>query len=112
MMKLSEILFEGVLYHVTSRKNLASIRRNGLKMHIPKDMDDEEGVFLFKDYGDAEEAVMTWLGDRFDEDEELVVIKVDSRFVQNKSDLKRQSFEVASKNDIPPEGIKGYEPIG
>ena len=44
-MKLSEILFEGVLYHVTSRKNLASIRRNGLKMHSPKDMDDEEGVF-------------------------------------------------------------------
>ena len=96
MMKLSEILFEGVLYHVTSRKNLASIRRNGLKMHIPKDMDDEEGVFLFKDYGDAEDAVMTWLGDRFDEDEELVVIKVDSRFVQNKSALKRQSFEGTS----------------
>ena len=111
MMKLSEILFEGVLYHVTSRKNLASIRRNGLKMHIPKDMDDEEGVFLFKDYGDAEDAVMTWLGDRFDEDEELVVIKVNSRFVQNKSEL-AAGFEVISKNDIPPEGIKGYEPIG
>jgi hypothetical protein len=111
MMKLSEILFEGVLYHVTSRKNLASIRRNGLKMHSPKDMDDEEGVFLFKDYGDAEDAVMNWLGDRFDEDEELVAIKVNSRFVQNKSEL-ASGFEVISKNDIPPEGIKGYEPIG
>ena len=54
---------------------------------------------------------MNWLGDRFDEDEELVVIKVDSRFVQNRSEL-AAGFEVTSKNDIPPEGIKGYEPIG
>lgn len=71
----------------------------------------EEGVYLFKDYGDAEDAVMNWLGDRFDEDEELVVIKVRSSFVKQKSEL-ASGFEVISKTDIPPEGIMGYEPIG
>ncbi len=46
--KLSRILFEGVLYHVAKRRNLRSIERNGLRVMVPRDMEGEEaGVYLF-----------------------------------------------------------------
>jgi GNAT superfamily N-acetyltransferase len=108
--KLSEILFEGYLYHVTPKRNLKSIVQNGLRVRTPRDMEDEPGVYLFKDLSDAEDAVTNWMGDRFDEDEELVVIKVDDRFV-GKVSSNAAGFEVVSTKDIPPEGIVGYEVI-
>ena len=58
--KLSRILFEGVLYHVAKRRNLRSIERNGLRVMVPRDMEGEEaGVYLFRSREDAEEALMT-----------------------------------------------------
>jgi hypothetical protein len=109
-MKLSEILFEGYLYHVTPKKNLKSIVQGGLRVRTPRDMEDEPGVYLFKDLSDAEDAVTNWMGDRFDEDEELVVIKVDDRFVEKVSS-NAAGFEVVSTKDIPQEGIVSYEAI-
>ena len=109
--KLSRILFEGVLYHVAKRRNLRSIERNGLRVMVPRDMEGEEaGVYLFRSREDAEEALMNWLGDRFDEDEELVLIKVDDRYVDEVSS-DAAGYEVISKKAIPKEGIVGYEVV-
>jgi GNAT superfamily N-acetyltransferase len=110
VMKLYEILFEEILYHVTSKRRLRSILRNGLKVQAPKDMEDVAGVYLFGSKDDAEEAVMNWLGDRFDEDEELVLIKVDGDKVVDRSSS-AAGYEVISTKDIPKEGIIGYETI-
>lgn len=110
-MKLSEILFEEVLYHVTARRHLGSIRRNGLKVMTPKDMEGEEsGVYLFRSKEEVEDAVMNWLGDRFDEDEDLVLIKVDGSYVDEVSS-DAAGYEIISKKNIPKEGIFGYETI-
>ena len=110
-MKLSEILFEEpVLYHVARKRNLRNIKKYGLRVSVPTDMEDEVGVYLFRSKLAAEEAVMNWLGDRFEEDEELVLIRVDSRFVDEVSE-KAAGYEVISKKDIPAEGILGYEAI-
>ena len=109
--KVVIVRIEGVLYHVAKKRNLRSIERNGLRVMVPRDMEGEEaGVYLFRSRKDAEEALMNWLGDRFDEDEELVLIKVDDRYVDEVSS-DAAGYEVISKKAIPKEGIVGYEVI-
>lgn len=109
--KVVIVRIEGVLYHVAKKRNLRSIERNGLRVMVPRDMEGEEaGVYLFRSRKDAEEALMNWLGDRFDEDEELVLIKVDDRYVDEVSS-DAAGYEVISKKDIPKEGIVGYEVV-
>jgi len=100
-----------ILYHVTTKKHWNSIKRNGLKMAVPQDMEGEEiGVYLFRNMNDVEDALMNWLGDRFDEDEELIVIKVNGIYVDTVSS-DAADYEVIAKNDIPKQAILGYETI-
>lgn len=74
-------------YHVTSRRNLKSIMKNGLEPRIPEDYGengDTKGVYLFKTLEDTENALFNWLGERIEEIEEEtgeeydeVVLKID-----------------------------------
>lgn len=74
-------------YHVTRRKNLDSIYKNGIEPRIPKDFGidgDIKGVYLFKTIEDTENALYNWLGERIEEWEEEnndeydeVVLKID-----------------------------------
>ena len=113
MIKLKELLTESsnnIVYHITKASNLNSIKQNGLKAKIPIDMKNEpKGVYLFKSKVEAEDAVMNWLGDRFDEDEELLLLSVDA----NGLSLSPTSagFELISHKDIPAKNIIGYEEI-
>ncbi len=104
-----EVQKNNILYHVSTKKRWNSIKRNGLKMAMPQDTDNEEiGVYLFRNMDDVEDALMNWLGDRFDENEELIVIKVDGSYV-NRLSPNAAGFELIVKNNIPKEGILGYE---
>ena len=101
------------LYHVTRKSSLDRVLKSGLKAKVPRDMKNEpKGVYLFKTVEDLEDAVMNWLGDRFDEDDELVMIKIDGRFIKN-NDIATTSagFEIISKKNIPPEAILLVEEI-
>ena len=74
-------------YHVTRRKNLPSIKRNGLLPQVPEDYGDSgdiKGVYLFKSLNDTQTALYQWLGERIEEWEEEnnenygeVILKVD-----------------------------------
>lgn len=68
-----------VVYHVTPTKNLPSIMKNGLIPQIgnrSSQIDgEEEGIYIFPSLEDLEDA--HWLGDEFDEDEELSVLEID-----------------------------------
>lgn len=68
-------------YHVTSLKNLANIKKQGL---IPKKdkrglgfEDSKPGIYLFNSKAEASDGVMNWLGDCFDDDEELVLLTLE-----------------------------------
>jgi hypothetical protein len=59
-------------FHITQRRNLKSILKNGLIPSIPADFNTDEfkGVYLFKTKSDAENALYNWLGERIEEWEE------------------------------------------
>ena len=60
-------------YHVTNKKDLSSIMKNGLEPRVPQDYGengDIKGVYLFKTIDDAKNALMNWFGERIEEWEE------------------------------------------
>ena len=91
-------------YHITRSENVPLIMKGGLTPSKPDDMQDVEGVYLFKSVTDAEDALMNWLGDRFDEDEPLTLLKVDPRGV-GEVDSSCAGFEVTSVSKIDPQFI-------
>ena len=100
----------GTYYHVARSKDVPSILKNGLKVSIPVDMEDVEGVYLFKSVVDAEDATMNWLGDRFGEEEKLTLLKVDAGGVGELNN-NAAGFEIISKSDIDPKFISVEEEI-
>jgi len=82
---------------------------NGIEPRIPTDMQNEpKGVYLFKSYEDMEDAVTNWLGDRYEDEDELVVLKINASGLTLKSTV---DYEVMSPSKIPPENIIGYEDL-
>jgi hypothetical protein len=94
-------------YHITPTINLPSILTKGLIPSIPKDMDDLRAVYLFPDYLILENAMMNWMGDRFDEEISLSILTIDTKsLILSHNDV---GFEVISFNTIPPETIMHIE---
>ena len=107
---LTEIKSEDVAYHFTKLSNLDSIKRDGLKPFVPKDMPtEEEGVYLFKTKEGAEEAFENWYGDRYDEDVEFVLLTIDISNLRVFSTL--ADYEYISYEPIPPSNIINVEYI-
>ena len=78
--------------------------KDGLLPSKPDDMQDVEGVYLFKSAMDAEDALMNWLGDRFDEEASLTLLKVDGAGI-DEVDSSAAGFEVVSTSKIDPQFI-------
>ena len=92
-------------YHITRSENVPLIMKGGLLPSKPDDMQDVEGVYLFKSVMDAGDALMNWFGDRFDEDEPLTLLRVDSAGTGELDTDSAAGFEVVSKTAIAPEFI-------
>jgi len=68
-----------ILFHVTPMEKVDSILTNGLIPQIgerSKKISEEKGIFLFPSEEDMEQAMLSWLADEFDEDEELASLKI------------------------------------
>jgi len=91
-------------YHITRSENVPLIMKDGLLPSKPDDMQDVEGVYLFKSATDAEDALMNWLGDRFSEEEKLTLLKIDPRGV-GEVDNSAAGYEVVSTSKIDPQFI-------
>lgn len=88
------------LYHVTPKKNLSSIEKHGI---LPSDASDKKAIYLFKDKTEAEDALMNWLGDKFDENEDLAILTIDPK---NLTIVPSSvGYEVISYNPIPAQNI-------
>ncbi len=92
-------------YHITPSSNVPLIMKGGLAPSKPDDMQDVEGIYLFKSIMGAEDALMNWLGDRFDEDDPLTLLRVDSAGVGELDTDSAAGFEAISRTAIAPEFI-------
>lgn len=107
--KQTKEINESVAYHVTPTRNLRSIMKNGLRPQIgdrSSQLDGEvEGIFLFPSLGDVEAAVSSWLGDEFDEDEELSLLAVDITGLEDNI-VQGADYETIVNTTISPDRIK------
>ena len=107
--KQTKEINESVAYHVTPTRNLRSIMKNGLRPQIGDrsgQLDGEvEGIFLFPSLGDVEAAVSSWLGDEFDEDDELSLLAVDITGLEDNI-VQGADYETIVNTTISPDRIK------
>jgi pyrimidine deaminase RibD-like protein len=96
------------VYHVTPTKNLKSIAKQGLTPTVgdrtSQIAGEKSGIYVFPDQVSAEDAVMNWLGDEFD-DEPLTMLKIDISGLENNIS-KGADYELIVDTIIEPKRIK------
>jgi hypothetical protein len=100
-----------ILYHVTYTKNLPAIKKFGLIPKINPEMQDKKAVYLFINREALEDALMNWLGDKLDENEEVIVLYINKNMVKDLKQDKNVGYEVYTEYTIPPKAIINYEII-
>jgi hypothetical protein len=95
------------MYHVTPKKNLRFIKKEGLVPQTGANSalygETENKIYLFPSIDDAENAVMNWLGDLYDEDIALALLQVDVSGIELGSEVGYEQYTLSS---IPPDRIK------
>lgn len=99
------------LYHVTLRSNLESILSNGLIPDIGERSYDagetQKFVFLFPTKNDVENAMLTWLGEYYyDEDVVYLEVNLPDNFPIEQGEVE---YEMISRQIIPKEYISIIE---
>lgn len=96
------------LYHITSRDNLLSIRRDGLKCALgPRSEEDgftRPMIHCFKDKFDVEEAMAGWVLDVFGHDGGFVILEFSAQGVQTTG-----SNGPILLDDVPSGGISVFD---
>ena len=91
-------------FHVTSAQSVDSILRDGLRASRgprSEQMEDDERVFVFNSRISAEDAVGSWLGDQFDDEEQLILLSIDARGLDLEPSFDDdESFEWSSQQSI------------
>ena len=105
-MKMQD-LRNATVFHVTPSDTLPTILRQGLKPSVgPRSarLNEKPAVFVFPSEEAADDALMNWLGDEFDEDTELSMLEV----TVPRSWLQpgKAEYEMTIDQPIPPEQIR------
>lgn len=95
-------------YHVTKATNLDSILKTGLMPQVPKDFADEKAVYLFPSTEAAWDSFDQWLGDRFEEEDELLLLTVDITGLQTRQIVE---WELMVFETIEPRRILSHQPF-
>jgi hypothetical protein len=105
---ISENSTSTFVYHVTPTKNIKSIAKQGLTPTVgdraSQIAGEKSGIYVFPDKVSAEDAVMNWLGDEFD-DEPLTMLKIDISGLENNI-TKGADYELIVGTTIEPKRIK------
>lgn len=104
---VNEAVTPKILYHVTPTRNVKSILVKGLIPSIGQrsaQLETESNLFLFPTKDAAEDAVMNWLGDEFD-DEPLSLLAVSSNGLEGKF-TPGAEYEFTVSSPVPPQNIK------
>lgn len=97
-------------FHVTPKKNLTSILKNGLLPQIGErssqlnpdgiQLESVPRVYLFPTRNDCDTALYQWLGEQFEDlDDDLVFIEVSTKGLEIESDCE---FEISTRKAINP----------
>jgi hypothetical protein len=81
----------------------------GILPKKPDFIEDEQAVYLFKDKTEMEDAVSNWLGDKFGDDEELIVLTINPNGL--KIHPSNVEYEVISYEPIPWSHVVGIESV-
>src|ERR1035441_2151247 len=105
-MRMDEIINQ-TFYHVTPTKNVSHILAHGLKASLgdrSSQLENENAIYLFSSIEDAENAIMNWLGDEFDENEKLSLLEITlPKDFMLQSDVEYECF---TTQNIPAKYIK------
>jgi len=97
------------VFHVTTSSNYEKIRQIGLMPQIgPRSATAKEctaKIYFFVDRDVLEEAVLNWLGDEFEEEEELVELKITDN-ADKFHCLDNVQWEVTTTHRIKPSSIE------
>ena len=104
------MVIPGQVFHISRRQNVQKIRKSGLIPGAPEE-GDVSGVYFFTSMEDAEDALANWLGERFDEDEELVVLVVDATQLDPSRWEQDVGYELRYLDAVPPSAIVSIRPI-
>ena len=95
-----------IVYHVTPAANIPSIMEHGLIPQVGARsilMDESPSLFFFTSKGSMENALLNWLGEEFDEDEDLTILQVDVPEEWLMSTL--ADYELVCTTVVPPRMI-------
>ena len=95
-------------FHVTPAVNVPRILKEGLVPQIGARsglMEQEDGVYLFRELADVGNALDNWLEEEFDEDEKLSLLEVTVPPGANTLPT-TADYEVVVADPIPPKYIK------
>ena len=94
------------LFHVTSRENLPNILKDGLTPRLGERAsacgESVPAVFVFVDRPSCEDALSSWLGDAFDENDVLAVLELDHTPTTFRQDV---DYELAILEPISAQAI-------
>lgn len=95
-----------IAYHLTTLDNYESIIENGLTPQIgPRSEalgETESRIYLFPDKLTCYDALSNWLGQEFDDEEELVILQLDITGFKTTSDV---VYELTVNESIPASRI-------
>lgn len=116
MIKLREMLVPDYVFHVTLKNNLPSIKTQGLIPKVPTDFEGEEkAVYLFNSKENAEQAILNWLGDRYEDEVELILLTISTKGLNiiptHDSEEFPLEWELKSYNMIPWKNVTKIDNI-
>ena len=110
MIKLKDMIPKKYFYHITPKKNIPSMKIHGIvpKPDKPAPFCSKE-ICLFDNKTTMEDALMNWLGDKFDETEPLVCLTINAaRLKIYPSDV---GYEFRTLEPIPWKNVVKIEAI-
>ena len=100
-------------YHITPVKNLTSIMSEGLIPQIGERSqmlgEKDEAIYLFPTKADVTNALLQWLGEMYDDDEELALLEIDTTHMHLTPSI--ADYELICLEPIPPRCITFLETL-
>lgn len=101
-----------MLYHLTPARNLPSIMRDGLVPQIGARAkligEPTPGIYLFNSVEEAEDAMMNWFGDQFDEEIPIALLAV--TVPEGATEIAGAGYERILTSPVLPTEIKVLNP--
>ena len=98
---------DNTAYHITPAKNLTAILSEGLIPQIGQRSqmlgEKDEAIYLFPTKADVTDALTQWLGEMFDDTEELALLKIDTTHMHLVPSI--ADYELMCLEPIPPHCI-------